>query len=78
MARIDSESRRRELGEALWRVVVREGIDAASVRKVAAEAGVSAGSLRHLFPSQSELLAFAMQLIVDEVATRIGGGGRVG
>ena len=71
MARIDSESRRRELGEALWRVVVREGIDAASVRKVAAEAGVSAGSLRHLFPSQSELLAFAMQLIVDEVATRI-------
>ncbi len=71
MARIDTHARRRELGEALWRVVVREGIEAASVRKVAAEAGVSAGSLRHVFPSQSELLAFAMQLIVEDVASRV-------
>jgi AcrR family transcriptional regulator len=71
MSRLDSETRRRELGEALWRVVLREGIGAASVRKVAAEAGVSAGSLRHVFPSQSELLAFAMQLIIDEVSRRV-------
>ncbi len=66
-----SAARRRELGEALWRVVLREGIDAASVRKVAAEAGVSTGSLRHVFPSQSELLTFAMQLIIDEVGRRV-------
>ncbi len=71
MPRIDGQSRRRELGEALWRVVLRDGIEAASVRKVAAEAGVSAGSLRHVFPSQSELLTFAMQLVIDEVARRV-------
>jgi AcrR family transcriptional regulator len=71
LARIDTDSRRRELGEALWRVVLRDGIEAASVRKVAAEAGVSAGSLRHVFPSQSELMAFAMQLIIDEVTQRV-------
>jgi AcrR family transcriptional regulator len=71
LTRIDTDSRRRELGEALWRVVLREGIQAASVRKVAAEAGVSKGSLRHVFPSQSELLAFAMQLISDEVRRRV-------
>jgi AcrR family transcriptional regulator len=71
LPKIDSDSRRRELGEALWRVVLRDGIEGASVRKVAAEAGVSAGSLRHVFPSQSELLAFAMQLIVDEVTRRV-------
>jgi AcrR family transcriptional regulator len=47
------------------------GIEAASVRKVAAEAGVSKGSLRHVFPSQSQLLAFAMQLIIDEVTRRV-------
>ncbi len=75
MARIDNQLRRRELGEALWRVVLRDGIEAASVRKVAAEAGVSAGSLRHVFPTQSELLAFAMQLIVDEVARRVAAAG---
>ena len=71
MAKLDTDARRRELGEALWRVVVREGIEAASVRKVAAEAGISAGSLRHVFPSQSELLTFAMQLIAEEVAARV-------
>jgi AcrR family transcriptional regulator len=68
---IDSDSRRRELAEAVWRVVLREGIEAASVRKVAAEAGISKGSLRHVFPSQSELLAFAMELIIDEVTQRV-------
>ena len=71
MTRIDSETRRRQLGEALWRVVLRDGIEAASVRNVAAEAGISKGSLRHVFPSQSELLTFAMQLIIDEVRRRI-------
>jgi AcrR family transcriptional regulator len=71
MSRLDSDLRRRELGQALWRVVLRDGIEGASVRKVAAEAGVSAGSLRHVFPSQSELLSFAMQLIIDEVARRV-------
>jgi AcrR family transcriptional regulator len=71
MPRIDTDSRRRLLGEALWRVVLRDGIEAASVRKVAAEAGVSAGSLRHVFPSQAELLAFAMQLVIDEVTRRV-------
>jgi AcrR family transcriptional regulator len=71
MPRLDGESRRRQLAEALWRVVLRDGIQAASVRKVAAEAGVSAGSLRHVFPSQSELLAFAMELIIEEVSRRV-------
>jgi AcrR family transcriptional regulator len=71
LATIDGDARRRELGEALWRVVLREGIEAASVRKVAAEAGISKGSLRHVFPSQSELLTFAMQLIIDEVGARV-------
>ena len=71
MSTVVSPSRRRELGEAVWRVVLRDGIAAASVRKVAAEAGVSTGSLRHVFPSQSELLTFAMQLIVDEVRRRV-------
>jgi AcrR family transcriptional regulator len=71
VARLDGDARRRELGEALWRVVLREGIEAASVRKVAAEAGLSKGSLRHVFPSQSELLAFAMRLIVEEVTRRV-------
>jgi AcrR family transcriptional regulator len=69
---VDREQRREELAAALWRLVVREGIEAASVRRVAAEAGWSTGSLRHYFETQSELLAFAMELVVQRVTERVG------
>ena len=68
---LDTDARRRELGEAAWRVIRRDGLEHASVRNVAAEAGLSAGSLRHVFPSQSELLGFALELVGERVAARI-------
>jgi AcrR family transcriptional regulator len=68
---VDHGERREELASALWRVVTRDGIEAASLRRVAAEAGWSTGSLRHYFPTQSELLAFAMELVVQHVADRV-------
>jgi AcrR family transcriptional regulator len=69
---VDHEQRRRELGEAVWRVIRRDGVEAASVRKVAQEAGWSAGSLRHYFSTQSELLTFAMQMVVERIEARVG------
>jgi AcrR family transcriptional regulator len=68
---VDHEARREELASALWRIVTREGIEAASLRRVAAEAGWSTGSLRHYFGTQSELLAFAMELVVQRVTDRV-------
>jgi AcrR family transcriptional regulator len=69
---VDHEHRRRELGYAVWRVIRRDGVEQASVRTVAKEAGWSPGSLRHYFSSQSELLAFAMRLVVERVEGRVG------
>jgi AcrR family transcriptional regulator len=68
---VDHAQRREELAAALWRLVMREGIEAASLRRVAAEAGWSTGSLRHYFETQSELLAFAMELVVERVSVRV-------
>jgi AcrR family transcriptional regulator len=68
---VDHDVRREELADALWRVVMRDGIEAASVRRVAAEAGWSTGSLRHYFDSQAGLLAFAMELVIDRVTRRV-------
>jgi AcrR family transcriptional regulator len=68
---VDREQRREELASALWRLVRRDGIEAASLRRVAAEAGWSTGSLRHYFATQSELLAFAMELVVQRVTDRV-------
>ncbi|GAA1910646.1 TetR/AcrR family transcriptional regulator [Streptomyces durmitorensis] len=68
---VDPQLRRRELAEAVWRVVRRDGLDHASVRNVAREAGLSMGSLRHYFVSQSELMAFALRMVIDRIEQRI-------
>jgi AcrR family transcriptional regulator len=68
---VDRVQRRQELAEAVWRVIRREGVEHASVRAVAREAGCSTGSLRHYFASQSELLAFAMRLVMEQVESRV-------
>jgi AcrR family transcriptional regulator len=48
--------RRAQILAALARVIARDGVLAVSVRSVAAEAGLSAGALRHHFPTQESLL----------------------
>jgi AcrR family transcriptional regulator len=68
---VDHERRRRELAGAVWRVIRSRGIDAASIRNVANEAGWSAGALRHYFSTQSELLTFAMQMVVERIDARV-------
>jgi AcrR family transcriptional regulator len=68
---VDHETRREEIAEALWRVVRRDGIRAASVRTIATEAGWSAGAVRYYFPDQDGLLNFAMELVTRRVTERI-------
>jgi AcrR family transcriptional regulator len=68
---VDPAERRGELAAAVWRVIRRDGLDQASVRNVAREAGVSMGSLRHYFATQSKLMVFALQVIIDRIETRI-------
>lgn len=68
---VDHQLRREQLAEAAWRVILRDGVSGASVRNVAAEAGLSVGSLRHFFATQQELLVFALQLVVDRVKARV-------
>ncbi|MET7278021.1 TetR family transcriptional regulator C-terminal domain-containing protein [Kribbella sp. NPDC005582] len=68
---VDHDARREEIAQALWRVVRRDGIRAASVRTIAAEAGWSAGAVRYYFPDQDGLLSFAMELVSRRVGDRI-------
>ncbi|MGW7679259.1 TetR/AcrR family transcriptional regulator [Kribbella sp. NPDC054772] len=68
---VDHAARREEIAEALWRVVRRDGIRAASVRTIAAEAGWSAGAVRYYFPDQDGLLSFAMDLVSRRVSDRV-------
>jgi AcrR family transcriptional regulator len=58
---VDVEQRRAELTEAAARVIARSGIEAATVREVAAEAGCTTGALTHYFADKRELLLTTFQ-----------------
>jgi len=68
---VDHEERRRELAAAVWRISADRGLEAASLREVAAEAGWSLGALRHYFPSRDELVLFAFELVAQRGGARI-------
>jgi len=71
---VDAEVRRRAVVDALFRVVRREGVEQASLRNVADEAGLAIGSVRHYFDSHDELLVFALQELEDRVEARMRAG----
>jgi AcrR family transcriptional regulator len=58
--------RRRDLAEAALRVMARDGVPAASIRAIAAEAGVALASVHYAYESRSELLREAVRLVVAE------------
>jgi AcrR family transcriptional regulator len=68
---VDHEERRSELAAAVWRLASREGLEALTVRRVAAEAGWSSGALVHYFRDKEELIRFAFELTADRVGRRI-------
>jgi len=70
-SRIDREARKAELAEAAWRVILRSGVSAVSVRTVAEEADLAVGSLRHVFPTRTELLVYSAKLMMERVYERI-------
>jgi AcrR family transcriptional regulator len=66
---VDHDARRRELAQAASKVIVRQGLDGVTVREIAREAGFSAGSLGHYFPSKDDvLIAVLDEAMADTVA----------
>jgi AcrR family transcriptional regulator len=70
---VDHEERRRLIAQATWRVISRDGVRAASVRTVAAEADLSTGALRHYFDDHASLLLFAARHSLELMAVRVFG-----
>jgi AcrR family transcriptional regulator len=53
---VDSDERRAELAGAAARLIARQGLGAATMREVAAEAGWTTGVVMHYFPDKRQLL----------------------
>lgn len=62
---VDHSQRRTEIVYAVWALVAEQGIDAVTMRRVAAQAGVSLGQVQHYFASKEQLLQHACRAIVD-------------
>jgi AcrR family transcriptional regulator len=58
---VDVQQRREELTEAAANLIARAGIEAATLRAVAAEAGWTTGALMHYFADKRELLLATFQ-----------------
>lgn len=68
---VDHAQRRAEIAEAVFRVIEDRGIDAVSLRDVAAEAEVSMGAVQHYFDTKSEMLLFALGYMRERVLARM-------
>jgi AcrR family transcriptional regulator len=58
---VDHDARREEIVAAVWRLISRDGIAAATTRNIAKEAGCSNGVLSHYFADKAELLQAALE-----------------
>ncbi|WP_339280365.1 TetR/AcrR family transcriptional regulator [Lysinibacillus sp. FSL P2-0066] len=63
---VDHDEKRKQIAEAAWNIIRKEGVEKASIRRVAAEAGMSSGALRHYFSTQDEMLLFIMNYYLEE------------
>lgn len=68
---VDHDERRREVLTAARRVIVRDGIDAATTRAIAKEAGYSNGVLAHYFTDKDEILLSALRQSHQRIRERL-------
>jgi AcrR family transcriptional regulator len=69
--RVDHDERRRQIGEALLRIAADRGLRAASMREVAAEAGVSLRLVQYYFHTKDELLLGAFGYLGEQLSARV-------
>ncbi len=69
---VDHDARRAELLAAVSRVVRRRGLEGATIREIAREAGCSSGVLAHYFRDKDDILRSACDLAVARIEERIG------
>ena len=68
---VDHDERRLELVDATWRTIARLGIECATMREIATEAGFANGALKPYFPTKDTLLTFAFGHVFNRTNQRI-------
>ncbi|TLM86884.1 TetR/AcrR family transcriptional regulator [Pseudarthrobacter sp. NamE5] len=68
---VDARTRRQDVVDAVLRIIAVDGLERASLREVADEAGLAVGSVRHYFSGSEELLSYAFGAVVDRIVGRV-------
>ncbi|MHA5047838.1 TetR/AcrR family transcriptional regulator [Streptomyces sp. SD15] len=67
---VDHHERRRQIVEAVWALIARRGLDAVTMRDLAAEAGYANGALAPYFRNKDEILQAAFHYAFESTNTR--------
>ena len=68
---VDHDQRRLELVDATWRIIARLGMEGATMREIAEEAGFANGALKPYFPTKDLLLTSAFGHVFNRTNQRI-------
>lgn len=65
---IDHDQRRKDIIDVTWGLIVEGGIEAATMREIAAKAGFANGALKHYFPGKDEIIEGAYERSLNRIA----------
>ena len=68
---VNHDQRRLELVDATWRIIARHGIEGATMREIATEAGFANGALKPYFHTKDDLIGFAFEHVFNRTNQRI-------
>lgn len=67
---VDHDQRRREIVEATWQIIARDGIESVTMRHLAEQMGMANGALARYFPSKGEILGAALSYAFEATNRR--------
>ncbi|MFC6354709.1 TetR/AcrR family transcriptional regulator [Luethyella okanaganae] len=72
---IDHDERRRDIIEVTRGLIIKGGIEAATMREIASEAGFANGALKHYFPGKDEIIQgtyeTSLSLMTSKITTEV-------
>ncbi|WP_434591355.1 TetR/AcrR family transcriptional regulator [Brevibacterium sp. 1718] len=68
---VDPVQRRESIADALFAIVLRQGLSKVSLRTIADETGLAIGSIRHYFSGADGIVRFALETLVERVGDRL-------
>lgn len=68
---VDVDQRRSDIFDAVFQIIERDGIAAATLGRVATESGLAIGSVRHFLGSHGDMLEAAADMVVRRISARL-------